>query len=68
VATDHIITIETSEVQFDWSTGNQKLVFTCCIESEFGEVFDPYIEETMQMVARELLTQAKILTALTQKD
>ena len=68
MATNYTICVESSEIQDDWSTGTQKLVFTCSIESFLGINFDPWDEEDMQLIARELLTQAKILTALTKQD
>lgn len=66
--TNCVITVETSEVYLDWATGNQKLSFTCSIVSNFGMNFDPWDEENIQLIARELLTQAKVLTALTRED
>jgi len=63
-----MITVESSEIQDDLCTGIQRFIFTCSLENHLGESVDPWDEEDIQMIAREILVQARILEALTRKE
>lgn len=65
-----MISIETSGIEFNASMGTVTLKFTGEIELEYAYVqsVDPNDEENMLIIARELLTQVKIMTALTRDN
>jgi len=65
-----MISIETSGIEFNASMCTVTLKFTGEIELEYAYVqsVDPNDEENMLIIARELLTQVKIMTALTRDN
>ena len=62
-----MISIETSGIEYNLNMGTVILKFTgeISIDQIRGADVDPYNEENMLMIARELLIQVKMMAALT---
>jgi hypothetical protein len=65
-----MITIETSDIKYDPITFYPVLEFSGTIEFNYNEIstIDPNDEETMLMIARELVTQIKMIYTLTKSN
>ena len=66
-STSSMISIETSGIEYNLNMGTVILKFTgeISIDQICGADVDPYNEENMLMIARELLIQVKMMAALT---
>ena len=66
-STSSMISIETSGIEYNLNMGTVILKFTgeISIDQIRGADVDPYNEENMLMIARELLIQVKMMAALT---